>query len=127
MRRTILIISDDLGFLFWCGRLLCDSGFNPLPATGPDCAPDLIDHALDGIVIDLTCVNAAFLKHVRNYRREAQVLLVREEDQNVDQLVEALQAHCLQKPRTGDHRSRAEWVQHVGFVFGTACVEMRYC
>ncbi len=31
--RTILIVSDDIGFLMWLGRALTDVGFRAFPAT----------------------------------------------------------------------------------------------
>jgi DNA-binding NtrC family response regulator len=82
--KTVLIVDDDLGFVFWLGRLLVDAGCQAVPAKGFSEAQALLDE-LD-LQVDLLVVNPslsgepAFVDNLRRAQANLKVLAVLGED-----------------------------------------------
>ena len=63
--KTILIIDDDLGFVFWLGQLLADTGYRVLPAKDFSEASGLFSQL--NTEIDLLVMNAALAETSGSY------------------------------------------------------------
>jgi hypothetical protein len=76
--KTILVVDDDLGFLYWLGCMLCDAGYMALPARNSQNANDLLSRLNVGI--QLLVVNAsmrgarAFAEALRRSQRHLKVI-----------------------------------------------------
>jgi CheY-like chemotaxis protein len=75
--KNILIVDDDLGFIFWLGGVLVDAGYQPWPACSPSDAISLAGHKLQP---DLLIVNASLpvvpelIAHFRNTQTNLKVM-----------------------------------------------------
>jgi DNA-binding NarL/FixJ family response regulator len=83
--KTILIIDDDLGFVFWLGPVLAHAGYEVLPAKGFSDASTLLSEL--NAKIDLLIVNpslpgvADFVSALRRSRPNAKILFALDNDQ----------------------------------------------
>jgi len=69
--KTVLIVDEDLGFVFWLGRLLNETGYQAWPARSGDEAAALLNEI--GVAVDLLVINpntagaAAFVEDQRRF------------------------------------------------------------
>lgn len=62
--KTVLLVDENLGFLFWLGRLLAQAGYDPLPAKDVVGASQLLKETgarIDVLVVQGSCPGAAGL------------------------------------------------------------------
>jgi len=108
--ETILIVDDDLGFVFWLGRVLDDAGYAAFPAKSVADASSLIVQCR--LVVDLLIINSAlagasaFIKELGNSRPALEVLGVADQTRPGGNL--GYPAVTLPKPETSDSESRLE-------------------
>lgn len=114
--KTILIIDDDLGFVFWLGRLLTDAGYNALPAKEVEAARSLLGELHCGI--DLLIVNPSlpgltdFADALRQSSTNVKVIaLLGGEKQSPNQLRNA--DMVAQKPLQTDTAADTLWIKTV--------------
>ena len=114
--KTILIIDDDLGFVFWLGRVLGDAGYQALPAKGFLEANALLSELnteIDLLIANPSLAGAAdFVSALRRSRPNARVLAVLgEKDQKVGQIQDT--DVIARKPLKPDAAAATLWVRMV--------------
>ena len=111
--KTVFIIDADLGFVFWLGQALQDSGYQVLPAKSfPEAAAVITELKAE---IDLLIVNpflagaAAFVDALRSSRPNLKVLAVLgENDPQVSQIPSP--DATVRKPLQADRIASGVWV-----------------
>jgi hypothetical protein len=80
--KSVLMIDDDLGFLFWLGKALVAAGYTPFPALGvPEATGLLAEFSLS---VDILIVNPSlpgapdFVQSLRHHREDLKVVTVSE-------------------------------------------------
>jgi CheY-like chemotaxis protein len=58
-RPVVLIVDEDLGLLYWLGKILAESGYQALPASDNRQAVLLVEQL--GVKVDLVIVNRSML------------------------------------------------------------------
>lgn len=109
--KTVLIVDEDLGFVFWLGHLLNDAGYQVWPARNGEDAAALMEEL--GAELDLLIINpnlrgaAGFLETQRNNRYFRTIALERREE-----WVRPLAGIdlALAKPPHPDELSGLEWI-----------------
>jgi hypothetical protein len=113
--ETILLVDDDLGFVFWLGRVLDDAGYVAFPAKSVVDASSLIVQCQ--LVVDLLIINSAlagasaFVKELRNSRPALEVLGVVDQTGPGGNL--GYPAVTVPKPETSDSESELELLANV--------------
>jgi hypothetical protein len=117
--RTVLIVDQDLGFVFWLGRALDAIGFNALPAKDPGDARRLVDELnvrADVLVADFSADGVEALAHY-----------LCEENPTLRMVSTAAGATghenvhlCLEKPEFPDEEAQRNWVRGISGLFGAA-------
>ena len=119
--KSVLIVDRDLGFVFWLGRVLDDTGYEAIPAREVPDAMQLL-HELHA-EIDLLIVNPALpgaRDLIRTLRRNTHPIRVMALVDGPEPAVpppgtEAARA----KPTEVDEISRLEWVDSIDRLMGT--------
>jgi DNA-binding NtrC family response regulator len=102
--ETILLVDDDLGFVFWLGRVLDDAGYAAFPAKSVTDAAALIVQCR--LLADLLIINSAlpgapaFVEELRNSRPNLEVIGVADPDELGTDL--GYGVVTLFKPRTSE-------------------------
>lgn len=118
--ETILLVDDDLGFVFWLGRLLDGAGYAAFPAKNIEDGRALV--AQCRLPVDLLIINAAaiglaaFVKELRISRPALEVIVVDGRgfsDANIAQGI-----FSLPKPERFDAGCREELLEIVESVLG---------
>jgi DNA-binding response OmpR family regulator len=109
--KTVLIVDEDLGFVFWLGHLLNSAGYQVWPARNGEDAAALMEELgaeLDLLIIDPNLRGAAaFLETQRNSRDFHTIALERRQEwvgplAGID--------IALAKPPHPDELSGLEWI-----------------
>jgi DNA-binding response OmpR family regulator len=113
---TILIVDDDLGFVFWLGQALDRAGFETWPARSVAAAESLlleIKLLVDLLVIPCSLPSAPVLvSHLGSTGTDFRVIAVCDElCEQVEQFPRLSAVH--QRPQTMDTTAQLEWVQLV--------------
>jgi hypothetical protein len=116
--RTVLIVDDDLNFVFWLGNALDGAGFEAFPAKSVPDAIELLSQIT--VVIDLLIVNAA-LQGVADFVRcvcriPARVIAIVEPSRTPPAPIAGADLTIL-KPKTGDERWKSELLDLVRGMF----------
>ena len=121
MKPVILLIDNDLGFMFWLGQALDRAGYEAFPAKSVSDALKLItelDLSVGLVILDYSSEGApnliATLRH--NGRHLKVISLVEDTDFPVHPEVDAQ----WRKPKKFDESSEAEWLQVVRRVLARA-------
>lgn len=110
----MLIVEDDLGFVFWLGNLLDGEGYAALPAKNVADAAQLIaqlDLIVDLLIINLDVARAnEFIAgmHSRNDRCKVIGML---QDPMQNPYIPGVSAIAPYRPENLDASARAEWLQ----------------
>jgi response regulator RpfG family c-di-GMP phosphodiesterase len=123
--EKVLILDDDLGFVFWLGHLLDATGYSALPAKSvPDAALLLLqlDAKIDLVVINLALAGAIdFLAALHRSQRDIRVVGI------LDDPVEATGLRGVNtvrsRPSVLNEPAKVEWlqcVQHILANYDTA-------
>jgi DNA-binding NtrC family response regulator len=108
--ETILLVDDDLGFVFWLGRVLDDAGYAAFPAKSAADASALITQFR--LMVDLLIINSAmagasaFIKELRQSRPNLGVLGIADQAGSSGNLGHP--AATLPKPEPYDSEARLE-------------------
>jgi DNA-binding NtrC family response regulator len=115
--KTILILDEDLGFVFWLGRILDKAGYRVLPArSGSDARALLseLDVGLDVLVANPDSGGAAVFIEDQRRRAEFNLIMMHAEDEP-HEMMEGVDA-VMAKPETPNVESELEWVHLVEVV-----------
>ncbi len=122
--ETVLILDNDLGFIFWLGRALSDSGFDPLPATSVRDALALLSHGRTKVV--LLIANPAlegvdrFVDNLRCFQGQVRTIAALEdEDDDPVSMIAGADA-CQSKPTDGSDAAITEWLRLVNSIVSTS-------
>jgi hypothetical protein len=118
--KTILILDNDLGFLFWVGALLHDAGHKPFPALSVSQATELVGEfnlAIDLLIANFAVSGAGDL--ARNLRHESHVRIVAAlpPGAQLEQLPPDADV-AFRKPTEFDEHARSEWLDRIRRVLG---------
>ena len=121
-RRTVIVIDDDLGFVFWLGHLLDEFGFAAFPARTIRDAEEL-RHELR-LEPDLIIVNAALpgtAEFISQLRLEGGRFKVVAVAQHIDQPVapEIGAVAVRAKPSGRDEAAKLQWLRLVQGLLST--------
>ena len=118
--KNVLIVDDNVGFLFWLGEVLAGANYQPWPAcSAADATKMLRTKRL--AQLDLLVVNpslrgtAPFIARLRRTRPTVKVLAVDPLNEKQVRGVNAWHA----RPNRADVSARQEWLREVGRVFGS--------
>jgi DNA-binding NtrC family response regulator len=113
--QTVLIVDEDLGFVFWLGQALADVGHQVVPALSCEQAFFHIRHF--NVDADAVFVNPALsgvpnlLQTLGRANTRLRIVLIKSPDMEVSG---AMPAHALlEKPRGWEEISRQEWLLKV--------------
>ena len=108
--KTVLIVDDDLGFLFWLGHALGAAGFESLPATSVEDARRLLEELR--VPLDLLIANPAlpripaFVTAVHSSQAYLKVISLAAPG---DARLGRVDAYCA-KPAVPDEDARVAWL-----------------
>jgi DNA-binding response OmpR family regulator len=108
---TVLIVDEDLAFVFWLGRLLNKAGYQVWPArNGHDAAALLkeLDTGVDLLVINSNSCGAAALIEDQRRRTNFKIIALQAQDEGMSALSST--DVTLVKPRRFDELSEFEWM-----------------
>ena len=112
---TVLIIDNDLGFIFWLGQILNDAGYAALPAKSASEAVHLMSE--NNIEADLLIINPSLSGVVRlaeELRRSRPGIKVVASTSVEDQTCDLRGVdHFLLKPVRADEALRQIWLQTI--------------
>lgn len=111
--KTVLIVDDDLGFLFWLGHALGAAGYEPLPASTPADAHSLLQHF--SLPLDLLIVNPALpriVEFVESLRSSHTALKIIAAASAGDTRIGRVDAYC-NKPAVPDEEAKSRWLEVV--------------
>jgi len=112
---VILIVDDDLGFVWWLGALLAEAGYQTLPATS--CRQALsrikrLNGSLGAAIVNPTLPGGhRLLETLGNLPCQVNTILVC--DPGADVLQADARGTVLEKPRAGEAFSREAWRRRV--------------
>ena len=111
--KTVLIIDNDLGFVFWLGHVLDAAGYSALPAKSvPDAA--LLVMQL-GFTVDVLAINPSltgagdFIAALHRSQKDVRVIGVLNDPQQVVHIPGLNAAHP--KPTVFDEMAKAGWLK----------------
>lgn len=108
---TVLLVDDDVAFVFWLGEIFTGSGYQALPALSSRYALSLtrmLSHPVAVLVINPTLRGAQRLIAVLSARQPGlRVLLIS------DALEVGFQHPTIRRPIPGEAMSKTEWVSNV--------------
>ena len=111
MVKTVLIVDEDLWFVFWLGRLLKDAGYDVWPArSGADAAILMkeLGAGLDLLVINPnSCGAAAFFEDQRRQTGFKTIAIQAQDEESA--VIDGVDA-ALVKPQRPDEVSKLEWI-----------------
>ena len=113
MNSAVLLVDNDLGFVFWLGRALDQAGFEAFPAKSISDCVGLIDtlHLTIGlVVVNFSLAGAgAFVERLRMSQRPIKTIAVLSPDasEEVPPGIDAMR----RKPAEVSEEEKAEWIQ----------------
>ena len=123
MKRVVLVIDSDLGFVFWLGRVLDRSGYEVFPAKSVSDALKLVGrlHLTVHLLIANACLPgvASLIQVLRDVEDSLKVILL-EENESGPMCLRA-DAHC-QRPEHIDENSAMGWLRVVQRVVSEGAV-----
>ncbi len=110
--KTVLIIDDDLGFVFWLGHGLDAAAYTALPArTVPDAALLImqLDLTVDVLLINLSLAGSVeFIAALHRSQRDVRVIGILDDGQLAAHITGVNATHA--KPTVFDDTSKNEWL-----------------
>jgi CheY-like chemotaxis protein len=118
--KNVLIVDDNVGFLFWLGEVLAGSNYQPWPACSAADASKMLRSKhlaqLDLLVVNPSLRGAtAFIARLRRNRPTLKVLAVDPLNEKQVRGVNAWHA----RPNRADVTARQQWLREVGRIFST--------
>jgi CheY-like chemotaxis protein len=118
--KNVLIVDDNLGFLYWLGETLAGAHYQPWPASNAPEANAML-RSRQFSHLDLLVVNPALrgiqrlVQRLRTSQPNLKVLAVDPVNDKQVQGVDAWRA----RPNGADNSARTEWLREVERVFGS--------
>ena len=116
--KNVLIVDDNLGFLYWLGETLAGAHYQPWPATSAlEAAAFMRSRRLTQL--DLLIVNPSLrgaLQLIARLRRNQPGLKVLAVDPLNDRQVRGVNAWRA-RPNSGDRSARQEWLREIERMF----------
>jgi DNA-binding response OmpR family regulator len=113
--KTVLILDDDLGFVFWLGHVLDAAEYSTLPAKSVSDAAQLIrqlDLTLDALVINLAVVDAIdFIDDLHRSQEDLRVIGVLDDPVEGVNIPGVNAVHL--KPSIRGEAAKIEWLQYI--------------
>ena len=113
--RTILIVDDDLGFVWWLGQVLSEAGYEAVPALRCRDVASLVEEL--NLHVDLVIANpdlpgaSSMIRVLVQGRRALKVVLLGHAASNV---ISRIQADAiLERPSRGEAITRSEWLKRL--------------
>lgn len=111
--KTVLLVEQDVGLIFWLAETLVSAGYEALPAKSPLDAASLVNEqnlSVDVLVINPALEDAAgFVRALRGFRKNLKVIaLLESSDAHLNSLLRVDASHS--KPEVIDEFSRLEWL-----------------
>jgi DNA-binding response OmpR family regulator len=118
--KNVLIVDDNVGFLFWLGEILAGANYQPWPACSAADASKMLRTRhlaqLDLLVVNPSLRGAtAFIARLRRNRPTLKVLAV---DPLNDTQVRGVNAWHA-RPNRADVTARQQWLREVERIFST--------
>ena len=126
--QTVLIVDEDLGFLFWIGELLVEAGYQPVPALNCEQAFNHIQQFevdIDVVVADAAVRGvSSMLQILRLANSNLRIIITKKPSMDVPQTMpphavlekpaawDTLNA-VFDKPNAWETTSRQEWLRKV--------------
>ena len=116
--KNILIVDNDLGFVFWLGEVLAGANYQPWPACSVSEALPIMDRKLL-IPLDLLIVNPSLpgashlIAHSRRSQAELKVIALGSNNERVTPAVDAWR----RKPNPADLSAGQKWVRAIDRMF----------
>lgn len=114
--KTVLIIDDDLGFIFWLGRALQDAGYEALPARGFSEASVILrelNTEIDLLTVNSSLAGAAdFVNALRRSRAKVKILAVLNNEARLGEQIRDADV-TARKPLQPDGAAETVWLQMV--------------
>ena len=118
--KNVLIVDDNVGFLFWLGEVLAGANYQPWPASSAVDAGKMLKSRrlahLDLLVVNPSLRGVASL--IARLRRTMPTLKVLAVDPLNDKQVRGVNAWHA-RPNRADVSARQEWLREVGRIFST--------
>ena len=118
--KNVLIVDDNVGFLFWLGEVLANANYQPWPACSAADASKMLRTKrlaqLDLLVVNPSLRGATPL--IARLRRTRPTLKVLAVDPLNDKQVRGVNAWHA-RPNRADVSARQEWLREVGRIFST--------
>lgn len=118
--KTILILDNDPGFLFWLGDLLHGAGLKPFPALNVSQATVLLGEfnlAIDVLVANLAVSGAGELARNLRHENHARIVAALPPGPEPEQLPPDVDI-ALRKPTEFDEHTRSEWLDTIRRALG---------
>ena len=118
--KNVLIVDDNVGFLFWLGEVLAGANYQPWPASSSADAGKILKSRrlarLDLLVVNPSLRGvSSFIARLRRTRPTLKVLAV---DPLNDKQLRGVNAWHA-RPNRADVSARQEWLREVGRIFST--------
>jgi CheY-like chemotaxis protein len=113
--KNVLIVDNDLGFVYWLGEVLIDAGYQPWPACSVSDAITVVGRK-PAIPLDLLIVNPSVRgasRLIDSYRRTQAQLKVMALGAHDEKVLPGVKA-WREKPVPGDRSARQKWVRAIG-------------
>jgi DNA-binding response OmpR family regulator len=108
--KSVLIVDEDLGFVFWLGRVLGDAGYEAWPARSTESAATLVNELhteMDLLIINPNSTGAGeFVADRRRRSHKVKTITIKESD-DVTVVMSGVDAEII-KPSQCDELSRLE-------------------
>ncbi len=113
--KTVLIVDQNLGFVFWLGQLLQTAGFAAFPARSvSDAGVVLVEFALavDVLILNLCLPGAAdFIARLRRSQEHLKVIAIAKRGQALEPRLQ-VDSSCAE-PQRIDEAAQLEWMTTV--------------
>jgi DNA-binding response OmpR family regulator len=116
VRTTVLIVDNDLGFVFWLGKTLDAAGYQTLPAKNISDATILLEELtleIDSLIVNPSLPGAAeFVAMLRRSTRRLKVIAISDVEGPVTTLL-GVDASRRKPENILDEGATLEWLQFI--------------
>jgi ActR/RegA family two-component response regulator len=113
--KTVLILDDDLGFVFWLGHVLDAAAYSTLPAKSVPDAALLVTQL--GLTVDVLAINLAlaegldFIAAMHRSQKDMRVIGILNDPANAINIPGVNSVHL--KPSIRNEEAKIEWLQYI--------------
>jgi DNA-binding response OmpR family regulator len=111
---AILIVDEDVGFLWWLGELFHEAGYQSIPALSCREALSLARDVKGGVDLVLVHPGLRGVSHLIQALRSMHAIKVILLQENAGETIPGLHAEAIiERPTRDEHLSRQEWRQTI--------------